>query len=67
MSNPKDRALRHLPSPDTGYLSFLDIISDVPIATIEVFEERFDGDDVSYDDIALGVPIGQTIGAKIEI
>lgn len=46
-----------LPSPCTGYLSFLGVISDIPIAAVEVFEDKYDGDDVSYDDVVYGTPI----------
>lgn len=56
-----------LPSPATGYLSFLGIVSDTPVASIQVFEETYDGDDVSYDDIALGIPSGLAIEATIDI
>jgi hypothetical protein len=56
-----------LPSPATGYLSFLGVISDIPIASILIFEEVFDGDDVSYDDIAFGIPVGLEIEATIDI
>jgi hypothetical protein len=56
-----------LPSPQTGYLSFLGIVSDTPIASIQVFEEMYDGDDVAYDDIAYGIPIGQVIESTTDI
>lgn len=56
-----------LPSPQTGYLSFLGIVSDNPIASIQVFEEMYDGDDVSYDDIAYGMPISLFVESTPDI
>ncbi len=49
--------IAELPSPFTGYLSFLGIIADTPIAYIEIIEEKYDGDDVAYDDIVTGDPL----------
>lgn len=56
-----------LPSPATGYRSFLGIVGDIRVESIRVFEETYDSDDVSYDDIAFGIPVGLDIEATIDI